>query len=99
MASEVIRISAVASAARRRTRAAKVPENLSHNLNGQRLGRKGRDTRERIIAAAQEILTEPIEDGLITLSEVARRASIAAAAPRSRWRSILAIATTRSSLP
>jgi AcrR family transcriptional regulator len=53
-----------------------VAEDLSHNLNGQRLGRKGRDTRERIIAAAQEILTEPIEDGLITLSEVARRASI-----------------------
>jgi AcrR family transcriptional regulator len=76
MAAEVIRISAVASAARRRTRAAKPAEQLSHNLNGQRLGRKGRDTRERIIAAAQEILAEPREEGLITLSEVARRASL-----------------------
>jgi AcrR family transcriptional regulator len=78
MAGEVIRISAVAGgdATRRRRSALRPAEDLSHNLNGQRLGRKGRDTRERIIAAAQEILTEPIEDGLITLSEVARRASI-----------------------
>ncbi len=48
---------------------------VSHNLNGQRLGRKGRDTRERIIATALEILSEPSEN-LITLSEVARRAKL-----------------------
>ena len=29
-----------------------------HNLNGQRLGRKGRDTRDRIIEVAQEIIAE-----------------------------------------
>ncbi len=49
---------------------------VSHNLQGQRLGRKGRDTRERIIAVAQELLADPGEDGLITLSEVARRADL-----------------------
>lgn len=48
---------------------------VSHNLNGQRLGRKGRDTRERIIAVAHEILAEQTGT-LITLSEVARRASL-----------------------
>lgn len=48
---------------------------VSHNLNGQRLGRKGRDTRERIIAVAHEILGEQPRT-LITLSEVARRASV-----------------------
>jgi AcrR family transcriptional regulator len=48
---------------------------LSHNLNGQRLGRKGRDTRDRIIAVAQEILEDP-GGSPITLSEVARRAAI-----------------------
>jgi AcrR family transcriptional regulator len=49
---------------------------VSHNLQGQRLGRKGRDTRERIIAVAGELLSDPSEDGLITLSEVARRADL-----------------------
>jgi AcrR family transcriptional regulator len=49
---------------------------VSHNLNGQRLGRKGRDTRERIIAVASELLSDPGEDSLLTLSEVARRADI-----------------------
>lgn len=76
MGAEVIRISATAAAGRRRSRASRPAAELSHNLNGQRLGRKGRDTRDRIIAAAQEILAEPREDGLITLSEVARRASL-----------------------
>lgn len=76
MTAKVIRISEVADPARRRRTAPKPAEDLSHNLNGQRLGRKGRDTRERIVAAAQEILSEPIDFGLITLSEVARRASI-----------------------
>ncbi len=48
---------------------------VSHNLAGQRLGRKGRDTRDRIIAAAHEILSEQPGPAL-TLSEVARRASL-----------------------
>lgn len=48
---------------------------VSHNLNGQRLGRKGRDTRDRIIAVAQEILAED-DDTQITISEVARRANL-----------------------
>jgi AcrR family transcriptional regulator len=49
---------------------------VSHNLNGQRLGRKGRDTRDRIIAAANEILAEPRGDAAMTLSEVARRSGL-----------------------
>lgn len=48
---------------------------VSHNLNGQRLGRKGRDTRDRIIAVAQEIIAESPEP-VITMSEVARRAEL-----------------------
>lgn len=64
---------------RRPRTAAKAPRDnakLSHNLNGQKLGRKGRDTRQRIIAAAQSVLENPTDDQLITLSEVARRASM-----------------------
>jgi AcrR family transcriptional regulator len=48
---------------------------ISHNLNGQRLGRKGRDTRDRIIAATQTLLDGP-RDLPITLSAVAREASL-----------------------
>lgn len=48
---------------------------ISHNLNGQRLGRKGRDTRERIIAATNEVLAGPA-DLQISLSAVARKASL-----------------------
>jgi AcrR family transcriptional regulator len=47
---------------------------LSYNLNGQKLGRKGRDTRDRILAATTELLAEP--DMQITLSAVARRAGL-----------------------
>ena len=54
--------------------ASKAP--LSHNLVGQRLGRKGRDTRERIIAATHRLLNGP-PDTAITLSAVAREASLA----------------------
>jgi AcrR family transcriptional regulator len=50
------------------------PPSVSHNLNGQRLGRKGRDTRERILAACCELLADPEE--AITMSAVARRASL-----------------------
>jgi AcrR family transcriptional regulator len=49
---------------------------LSHNLQGQRLGRKGRDTRERIIAAAEKLLAGP-PGTPVTLSAVAREASLA----------------------
>jgi AcrR family transcriptional regulator len=48
---------------------------LSHNLLGQRLGRKGRDTRERILAATERLLSGPI-DTPISLSAVAREASL-----------------------
>ncbi len=54
---------------------AKSRADLSHNLNGQRLGRKGRDTRERIITATQVLLEGP-RDVPITLSAVAREASL-----------------------
>lgn len=47
---------------------------ISHNLNGQKLGRKGRVTRERILAAAIELLDSPAES--FTLSAVARRVSL-----------------------
>ncbi len=75
---DVIPITAAAGAGRRRAAAAAGPrrEAVARNLKDQRLGRKGRDTRDRIIAAAQEILVEPRKEALITLSEVARRASI-----------------------
>jgi AcrR family transcriptional regulator len=50
-------------------------DGVSHNLAGQRLGRKGRDTRERIIAAAVELIyCAPAEP--LTLSAVARQASL-----------------------
>lgn len=48
---------------------------ISHNLNGQKLGRKGRDTRDRILAAAAELIAnEP--DAQVSLSAVARRATL-----------------------
>jgi AcrR family transcriptional regulator len=48
---------------------------LSHNLLGQRLGKKGRDSRVRIIAATEKLLAGPIETP-ISLSAVAREASL-----------------------
>lgn len=48
---------------------------ISHNLNGQKMGRKGRITRERILAATIDLLDDPDEEP-ITLSAVARRASL-----------------------
>lgn len=50
-------------------------EELSHNLLGQRLGRKGRDSRERILAAAEKLLAGPL-DTAISVSAVAREASL-----------------------
>ena len=76
MAGEVVSIRSARGSAQRSPRPAAVREGISHNLNGQRLGRKGRDTRDRIVAVTTELLSEPLEDGLITLSEVARRADI-----------------------
>ena len=49
---------------------------VSHNLVGQRLGRKGRFTRQRILAATERLLAGPA-DKPITLSAVAREASLA----------------------
>lgn len=50
-------------------------ETVSHNLNGQKLGRKGRITRERILRATLELLEGPEEEP-VTLSAVARKASL-----------------------
>lgn len=50
-------------------------DSLSHNLYGQRLGRKGRDTRDRIVAATQALIARP-EPVPVTLSAVAREASL-----------------------
>ena len=47
---------------------------ISHNLLGQRLGRKGLETRERIIQATLRLLERPGEP-LLTMSSVAREAS------------------------
>ena len=51
-------------------------DDISHNLNGQRLGRKGRDTRDRILAAAAELVYAGPRDTPISLSAVARQASL-----------------------
>ena len=50
-------------------------ESVSHNLAGQKLGRKGRFTRERILAATIELLEGPEEES-ISLSAVARKSSL-----------------------
>lgn len=48
---------------------------VSHNLNGQKLGRKGQATRERIMIAAAEVIAEGGEVP-ISLSAVARKANL-----------------------
>lgn len=48
---------------------------VSHNLNGQRLGRKGRDTRDRIVAAAAELVATS-DYSAISLSAIARNAGM-----------------------
>lgn len=55
--------------------AAEAGEAVTRNLNGQKMGRKGRITRERILAATVELL-ESDEEEPITLSAVARGASL-----------------------
>lgn len=63
------------AATAKRGSAALAAKPKSHNLNGQRLGRKGRHTRDRILAAADELLAGP-SDVPISLSAVARQASL-----------------------
>lgn len=66
---------AVAARKRSEDAAESAARAISHNLNGQKLGRKGRGTRERILAAAAELLAAD-DDTPISLSAVARRASL-----------------------
>lgn len=53
-----------------------IADAASHNLAGQKLGRKGRDTRDRIIAAAVELIYCSPPETQISLSAVARQASL-----------------------
>lgn len=50
-------------------------EEVIRNLNGQKLGRKGRDTRARIVAAATQLVAQE-NDIPVTLSAVARKVSL-----------------------
>jgi AcrR family transcriptional regulator len=51
------------------------PPAVSHNLVGQRLGRKGQETRERILTGMLTLLADP--DGPpVTLTAVAKEASV-----------------------
>jgi AcrR family transcriptional regulator len=52
-----------------------IANDVSHNLNGQRLGRKGKGTRERILTACAGLLADP-EETPISMSAVARRAEL-----------------------
>ena len=76
MTGDVVPIGSARGSVPRATKPAELRAAVSHNLNGQRLGRKGRDTRERIIAVVTEIFSVSADDSLITLSEVARRAEL-----------------------
>ncbi len=51
------------------------PPEESYNLLGQRLGRKGQETRERILTTALRLI-ESSADSVITLSAVAREVSV-----------------------
>ena len=64
----------MASAARKDEAAVEALE-VRRNLAGQRLGRKGQETRERILAAALRLLEDP-ENPPVTLTSVAREATI-----------------------
>ncbi len=55
--------------------AAPPDEGVNRNLNGQKLGRKGRDTRARIIAAANALVSQD-SDIPVTLSAVARKSGL-----------------------
>jgi len=60
-------------AARRGAGGADAP--VSHNLHGQKLGRKGKGTRERILAACSQLLAEG-DEPQPSLSAVARQAGL-----------------------
>jgi AcrR family transcriptional regulator len=49
---------------------------VSHNLAGQRLGRKGLETHERIVQAALRLLRSSPSDVPVTLTAVSREASV-----------------------
>jgi AcrR family transcriptional regulator len=66
-------VQSTGSAKAKRGAAAATDEAASHNLNGQRLGRKGLQTRARIIDATNELLAESAE---ISLSAVARKVGL-----------------------
>lgn len=50
-------------------------DEVSHNAAGQRLGRKGQETRERILGAALRLFEDPLGPP-VTLTSVAREASV-----------------------
>lgn len=54
---------------------AKAESGATHNLQGQRLGRKGQATREGILSAALRIIEAP-DDVPLTLSRVAREVAV-----------------------
>jgi AcrR family transcriptional regulator len=47
-----------------------------YNLLGQRLGRKGQETRERILVTALRLIEASCKDAPVTLSSVAREAAV-----------------------
>jgi AcrR family transcriptional regulator len=55
--------------------AAPVPQ-AGYNLLGQRLGRKGQETRERILVTALRLIEASSKDAPVTLTSVAREASV-----------------------
>ena len=56
-------------------RVALAPPRVTYNLVGQRLGRKGQETRERVICAMLTLLEDP-EGPPVTLTAVAKEASV-----------------------
>ncbi len=56
-------------------KAAISPQAVTYNLVGQRLGRKGQETRERVISAMLTLLEDP-EGPPVTLTAVAKEASV-----------------------
>ena len=54
---------------------APVAEAVSHNQVGQKLGRKGQQTRERILSAMLELLAE-VDGPPVTLTAVAKEAKV-----------------------
>jgi AcrR family transcriptional regulator len=53
-----------------------VQPQAGYNLLGQRLGRKGQETRERILATALRLIEASSREAPVTLSGVAREASV-----------------------